>query len=88
MVNGTLYNTGASSDFVCNIYDMAGNVSEWTTEHSTKSDWEEGSGTYYLAATWRGGTYSTTRPAKKRGSLQGGNNLNSHVGFRVGLYVL
>ena len=34
--NSSLANTGATSKAVaCNIYDMAGNVSEWTTENIT-----------------------------------------------------
>ena len=35
--NGTLKNTGATTDVVCNIYDMAGNLREWTTEYSSSS---------------------------------------------------
>ena len=30
----SLLNTGESSDVKCNIYDMAANVREWTTEYS------------------------------------------------------
>ena len=33
--NTSLMNTGATEDVKCNIYDMAGNVAEWTTEYST-----------------------------------------------------
>ena len=44
--------TGKSGDVVCNIYDMAANCKEWSTEHST-----------YVISTFshhcvgRGGTY-------------------------------
>ena len=31
----SLYKTGTSSDVVCNIYDMNGNLMEYTTERST-----------------------------------------------------
>jgi hypothetical protein len=34
-VNTSLLNTGKSGDKVCNIYDMASNCHEWSTEHST-----------------------------------------------------
>ena len=33
--NGTLKNTGATGDEKCKIFDMAGNLCEWTTEYST-----------------------------------------------------
>ena len=33
--NGTLKDTGKTGDVVCNIYDMAGNTEEWTTEYCT-----------------------------------------------------
>jgi len=48
--SGSYYNTGASSDVVCNIYDMSGNVSEWGTENSS----EDG-----CPCVLRGGPYST-----------------------------
>ena len=34
-VNTTKLNTGKAGDKVCNIYDLASNYNEWTTEHST-----------------------------------------------------
>ena len=30
-------NTGLSNDKYCNIWDMSGNASEWTTEYSANS---------------------------------------------------
>ena len=35
--DGDKENTGASNDQYCNIWNMSGNVSEWTTEYSTYS---------------------------------------------------
>ncbi len=35
--NGSLKNTGATGDEKCHIFDMAGNVYEWTTEYSMNS---------------------------------------------------
>ena len=34
-VNGTLKDTGSTGDEKCKIFDMAGNLQEWTTEYST-----------------------------------------------------
>ena len=45
-------NTGLSTDKYCNIWDMSGNASEWTTEYSTSS---YGSGFY--PCVYRGGYY-------------------------------
>ena len=36
--NGTLKNTGKTEEQACNIYDMAGNMFEFTTEYSTSKD--------------------------------------------------
>ena len=33
-VNTKITNTGTTMDKVCNIYDMASNIQEWTTEYS------------------------------------------------------
>ena len=41
--NTTLKNTGDTGDEKCKIFDMAGNVSEWTTEYSS---YEVSSGSY------------------------------------------
>ena len=35
-------NTGINNDKYCNIWDMSGNVMEWTTENSTKLEAEKG----------------------------------------------
>ena len=36
--NGTLKDTGKTGDVACNIYDMAANTREWTTEYSTDTN--------------------------------------------------
>ena len=51
-VNRSKLNTGMSGDKVCNIYDMASNCYEWTTEYSTR----QGSGNN--SSVYRGGFYS------------------------------
>ena len=51
--NGTLKNTGTTGDKVCNIYDMASNCSEWSTEYSIYIS----AGAYAVPCICRGGTY-------------------------------
>ena len=55
--NGTLYNTGEdtgkTTDNPCNIYDMKGNLHEWTTEYSSYSY----DGYLYFSCVARGGEY-------------------------------
>ena len=47
-------NTGINNDKYCNIWDMSGNVYEWTTEYSTSS-----SSSYFSPCVNRGGVYGT-----------------------------
>ena len=63
-----------------NIYDMAGNIEEWTTENATKNS------TSY--AVTRGGNYNNTSvnfPTAYRDNLQATDN-NEFIGFRVIMY--
>ena len=46
--------TGKNYDKYCNIFDMSGNASEWTTEYSTNSD-----GSIFNPCVLRGGYYDT-----------------------------
>ena len=46
--------TGKNNDKYCNIFDMSGNASEWTTEYSTNSD-----GSIFNPCVFRGGYYDT-----------------------------
>ena len=78
--NGILLTTGASD--ACkkmNIYDLAGNVSEWTLEYT--------SNTVYPCAN-RGGNYFSSgsyEPASRRGS--NGSTSGDRVGFRASLFL-
>ncbi len=54
--NTELKNTGDTGDEVCHIYDMAGNISEWTTEYSTSTS-ADGSKIYPIIL--RGGACHT-----------------------------
>lgn len=67
---------------VNNIYDMAGNVYEWTTEKWTN--------TTYFSPVLRGGSYADTSsefPAGTRGNVSQENQKDSYFGFRVALYL-
>ena len=64
---------------VCNIYDMGGNVFEWTTESCSNTD-----GLYAK----RGGSYNHTfanHPAGRRSSRS--DNANDNSGFRLTLFM-
>ena len=80
--NSSLMNTGETGDKVCNIYDMAANVSEWTTEYCTDTVISNA-----LPCGNRGGNcyYSSNYTAyRNRGSAADSYN---EIGFRVSLYV-
>ena len=76
--NGILVTTGTSEkNKVMNIYDIAGNVCEWTLEKTS-----------YGPCTSRGGYFSTTGsydPAAYR-SFTSTDGINFTIGFRVSLF--
>ena len=77
--NTILLTTGASDNFsYCNIYDIAGNVWEWTLENF---DGEK------MHCTYNGGDYNVSgkkAPANCRN--ENNSNFSSNIGFRVFLY--
>ena len=78
--NGILVTTGTSEkNKVMNIYDVAGNVDEWTLENTSDTSYPYAS---------RGGSYGVTGsvyPAAGRGVFStDGSNFN--FGFRVSLF--
>ena len=74
-----LLTTGASEDFKTkNIYDLAGNVEEWTNEAVSTTNRVVRGGSYYYS-----GTYG---PASNRG-VSGPSNCDSSIGFRPALYI-
>ncbi len=91
--SSTLRNTGAveggTADKRCNIYDMASNCSEWTTETSFYDTEVEGE---YAVEPWtrRGGSISWEDVSTSSRSFDGGwngNNEESWISFRAILYV-
>ena len=71
---GSLRNTGYYA--VNNIYDMAGNVYEWTMEAYSSSD-----------RMFRGGYYYSNNPASYRSTINTKFSSGISVGFRVSLYI-
>ena len=64
---------------VCNIYDMGGNVGEWTTESCSDTR---------FPCAWRGGSYSNdfvNQPAGFRNCISGYANV--YFGFRLTLFM-
>ena len=77
---GTLANTGSSDDYaVNNIYDMAGNLYEWTMESSDINTRIVRGGYYYLE-----GDYFS---AYNRDDVLSPGSLENYIGFRVSLYI-
>ena len=80
--NTTLKETGTTNDVKCNIYDMAGNVREWTTEYSTYTS--DGSNNPCVS---RGGGYNGSDYYTAYRNSYGTIYSRSFVGFRPLLYV-
>ena len=75
-----LLTTKASDTFAKqNIFDLAGNVWEWTLEYSSKTS---------TPCTIRGGSYDSTSAENKVNYRNNGNTLFSYysIGFRVTIY--
>ena len=75
-------NTGATGDVACNIYDMAANTLEWTTEYSPYTN----SSLAYPCVD-RGGYYynSFFYTASRTDNIATNSNIN--ISFRSTLYV-
>ena len=80
--NGTLQNTGKTKDEVCNIYDLAANLREWTTEYCIQKD-----NSNAFACTSRGAHFfrSDYYTALRRPEVATYYNLG--WGFRMILYI-
>lgn len=77
----SILNTGSNANYSKkNIYDIAGNVNEYTMEVYGENKY----------GVYRGGSYdtaSTTNPAAYRGYSDNVNYTNANLGFRVALYI-
>ncbi len=80
--NSSLMNTGTTGDKVCNIFDMAANLVEWTTEYSTYIF----NNTLYNC-THRGCVYTASVHSTAGRSWDHVLNANQEIGFRVLLYI-
>ena len=79
--NGILLTTGAvDQNCLMNIYDIAGNVSEWTLEYTSNSDGPcaDRGGSYYYAGSDGSASY--------RGNFGTIGSYGYGVGFRLSIY--
>lgn len=77
--NMVLRNTGKTEDEVCKIYDLSGNMAEWTTEYHISYDEK-------TPSSCRGGSYDTTRSTSER-TYDSTVAEHSDVSFRPILYI-
>ena len=77
-LNESLSQTGTTNDNPCNIFDMASNVFEWTTETSSNSD---------NPCVHRGGACSYSSYYTSNRYNNDASYSNYHIGFRPLLYV-
>ena len=80
--NGTLKNTGSTEDEKCKIFDMAGNLYEWTTEYSTFTD-----SSYAYPCTSRGGYYNASYYYTSRRYNSDATSSSGNISFKLLLYV-
>ena len=73
-----LATTGTTNDVQCNVYDMASNVREWTTETSTVSN---------VPCVGRGGNYTYNRDYMSYRAYGSISNSFNDSGFRPLLYL-
>ena len=76
---GVLLTTGATErNSAMNIYDLAGNLSEWTLESEV--------GAYYPAPTFRGGCYLNGMNSVERNNYITAQRMYYDIGFRPTMY--
>ena len=80
--NTSLMNTGETGDKVCNIFDMAANVGEWTTEYSTYTN-----SSHAIPCTLRGGDYDNSSYYTAVRNINYATYSVNYIGFRVALYI-
>ena len=77
-LNESFSSTGTTNDNPCNIFDMASNVYEWTTETSSVSG---------LPCVFRGGYYYSSDGYASYRDNDGTSGSDSYTGFRPLLYL-
>ena len=77
-LNTSLLQTGTTNDNPCNIFDMASNVLEWTTETSSNSN---------DPRVLRGGSCNSSNNYTSVRGIDLTSNSNYHMGFRPLLYL-
>ena len=77
-LNTSLSQTGTTNDNPCNIFDMASNVLEWTTETSSNSN---------DPRVLRGGSCNSSNNYTSVRGIDLTSNSNYHMGFRPLLYL-
>ncbi len=75
---GILALNGTDNDKQCNVYDMASNVMEWTTETYSNSN---------NPCTNRGGSYSVSGSFTSGRGISSASDSNSDIGFRPLLFL-
>ena len=76
-------NTQSTKDVQCNVYDMASNVREWTTETSNRSPAPNA----YYPCVYRGGVYNYSYYCTSSRDFVYTSNSNVYDGFRPLLFV-
>ena len=82
--NGTLKDTGKTGDIACNIYDMATNTREWTTEYSTNTRSSNANPCVTRGGHYGVGSGDYTAYRNNYSATSSGNGI---VSFRSTLYV-
>ena len=77
-LNKSLSQTGTTNDNPCNIFDMASNIHEWTTETSSDSNYP---------CVFRGGYYSKSSSCSSFRNNNYTSTSIDDIGFRPLLYV-
>ena len=77
-LNRSFSSTGTTNDKLCNIFDMASNVLEWTTETSNRSN---------LHGVPRGGYYCNSNFYTSVRCCSDASGIADYIGFRPLLYV-
>ena len=91
-VNSNKVNTGKAGDRVCNIYDIASNFREWSTEHSTSiGSIQSTQEKIYYTCVCRGGSFDYKSDSRYYAANHTGSSANTYshasISFRPILYL-